>query len=109
MKPTNGGVIWTPQTSGPPNNLRRVSFVDSNTGWAVGASGTILMTTDGGGTWRDETSGVRVELRRVFFVDANTGYAVGRAGTILKRSPVSTPTALQFAAANTNSAETNAG
>ena len=30
------------------NGLHSTYFIDSNTGWAVGSSGTILKTTDGG-------------------------------------------------------------
>lgn len=40
---------WTTQSSGTTNELWAVSFVDANTGTAVGEGGTILRTTDGGG------------------------------------------------------------
>ncbi len=46
-----GGLILrngTRQPSGTNNFLYGVSFVDANTGWAVGAGGTILHTTTGG-------------------------------------------------------------
>ena len=33
----NGGATWTPQTSGTEADLRSVSFVDAQTGWAVGS------------------------------------------------------------------------
>ena len=45
---TNSGNIWTPQNSNTTKYLRDISFIDSNTGWIVGDSGTILYTPNGG-------------------------------------------------------------
>lgn len=45
------------QDSGTANALLGVSFVDANTGTAVGVRGTILRTTDGGTTWVAQDSG----------------------------------------------------
>ena len=42
---------WQPQVSGIALNLAEIFFIDSQTGWAVGDTGTILNTTDGGTTW----------------------------------------------------------
>ena len=56
LRTTDGGEIWTLQTSGTTNALNGVSFTDSNNGTAVGVSGTILRTTNGGETW-DFTNG----------------------------------------------------
>ncbi len=39
---------WARQSSPTTNTLLGVSFVDANTGWAVGGGGTILHTTTGG-------------------------------------------------------------
>src|SRR5260370_919497 len=73
------------------NTLRAVSFVDANTGTAVGDAGagvvvgdgaTIRRATDGGATWTPQTSGTTGGLDAVSFVDANTGAAVG--DTILR-------------------------
>jgi photosystem II stability/assembly factor-like uncharacterized protein len=49
LRTINGGAAWTAQDSGTTNWLSGVSFIDANTGWAVGGSGTILHTTNGGG------------------------------------------------------------
>ena len=55
-----------------------VSFIDANTGYAVGGEGTILRTTDGGSTVEHgQPSGTTTWLRDVCFTDANTGTAVG--------------------------------
>ena len=52
-------------------------------GWAVGDSGTVLMTTDGGATWKKQFVGAQSSLTQVFFVDARTGWVAGSAGTLL--------------------------
>ena len=58
--------------------------MDPLTGWAVGASGTILHTTDGGANWNPQPSGTGVTLFGLSFADASNGWAVGAGGTILK-------------------------
>ncbi len=75
---------WTSQKSGTTSYLSGVSFVDANTGTAVGGGGTILHTTDGGDTWTEQESGTTAPLYGVSFVDAYTGTAVGPAGTIIR-------------------------
>jgi hypothetical protein len=50
----DGGVTWSQQESGTSNFLSSVHFIDANTGWAVGDSGTILHTTNGGVTFVEE-------------------------------------------------------
>ena len=67
-----------------------VSFVDTNTGTAVGGScaingeSTIVRTTDGGNTWITQANPGTVCLFEVSFTDANTGTAVGDGGLILR-------------------------
>ena len=51
IRTTDGGVTWTPQTSGTTAWLLGVSFSDRSAGTTVGSGGTILRTTDGGATW----------------------------------------------------------
>jgi photosystem II stability/assembly factor-like uncharacterized protein len=55
------------------NDLYAVSYVDANTGWAVG-SATILKTTDGGVSWFFQTS-VTSYLNGIYFSDTQTGTA----------------------------------
>jgi len=83
---------WTsPSVQG--NTLEGVSFLDANTGWAVGAAGTVLKTTDGGTSWVAQIPspnncagfspyGSGCNLTGVNFVDANNGWVVGDYGTI---------------------------
>ena len=70
--------------SPPTEYLRSVYFTNSNIGWIVGFSGTILKTTDGGNSWSQQTSGTEQDLYSVYFVDASTGWVVGCGSTILK-------------------------
>jgi len=83
---SDGGVTWTPQTSGTGDDLNGVSFVDANNGWAVGGSGTIVHTSNGGVTWTPQTSGTGENLYGVSFVDPNNGWAVGGLGAIVQTS-----------------------
>ena len=72
------------QTPPAEGNILCVSYTDTNTGTAVGQSGTILRTTDGGATWTVQLSGTMNALSDVLFTDANRGMAVGANGTILR-------------------------
>ena len=81
LRTSDGGVTWTAQSSGTPNTLYGVFFVDADTGTVVG-NGTILRTDDGGTTWRTQPSGGSYVLSAVSFVDADTGTAVGASGII---------------------------
>ncbi len=63
-------------------NLRGVFFKDSNHGWIVGASATIVSTTDGGNTWSGGTGQVlgapgTTELTSVFVDTFGTGSGNG--------------------------------
>ena len=82
-KTADGGVTWTAQISGVGWNLIGVDFVDSQNGWAVGVSGTVLRTADGGVTWTPCTP-TTPGLAAVQFLDAQTGYVVNGVGPVLK-------------------------
>jgi len=50
--PTNAQEGWFWQNPLPQgNNLNSIHFIDSNIGWAVGHTGTVLKTTNGGTDW----------------------------------------------------------
>ena len=78
------GYGWLPQASNVTSNLYDVHFADSNNGWIVGFSGTILRTADGGANWSRQSSGTNRVLFGVHFADASNGWAVGFNGTILR-------------------------
>jgi photosystem II stability/assembly factor-like uncharacterized protein len=59
-------------------NLRAIHFVDSTTGWAGGAAGTVYHTTDGGRNWQPLSSGATVDISCIYFIDRNRGWMLGR-------------------------------
>jgi photosystem II stability/assembly factor-like uncharacterized protein len=76
---------WTWQNPLPQGNtLYSISFSDENTGYAVGRSGTIVITHDGGANWTPVYSGTRVDLNSVSAIGSNLAYAVGDNGILLK-------------------------
>lgn len=77
------GTNWVTQTPGVATNLDQISFVDTNNGWAVGASGTIIHTTNGGATWTAQTSGVNRNLREIDCPTTTFCVAVGSNDTVL--------------------------
>ncbi len=82
---TDGGQTWR-RGSYRGTTLYGVYFVNANTGWVVGGSGTIAKSTDGGSTWALETSPTSQNLLSVTFADANNGWAVGGNGVIIHTS-----------------------
>jgi photosystem II stability/assembly factor-like uncharacterized protein len=85
----NGAIAqWVPQNSGVKKDLWSVYFTDTNTGYAVGDSGTILKTSNAGTNWIALSSGTTLNLYSVQFTNANTGYIAGE--TILKTSNTGT-------------------
>jgi photosystem II stability/assembly factor-like uncharacterized protein len=107
-KTDDGGVSWTrqstfewkgtPSPANAPVDFYDVTFVDANTGWAVGWPEAIFKTTDGGATWVEQRLNRThlkppacdtckkdgVYLRKVQFLNSQHGWAVGRFGYIFK-------------------------
>ncbi|MCP4303650.1 MAG: hypothetical protein GY788_01965, partial [bacterium] len=59
-------------------DIHDVLFFDAQTGFAVGAGGTILATTDGGQSWSAQSAGTTARLEAVAFTDTQRGLAVGQ-------------------------------
>jgi photosystem II stability/assembly factor-like uncharacterized protein len=66
---------WVKLQSPVNLTLRKLSFVDSLTGWAAGEAGTIIRTTDGGNNWEIQNSTVQTFITDIFFLDRNFGWA----------------------------------
>ena len=66
---------WKKLQSPVNSNLRRLTFVDSLTGWTAGESGTIIRTTDGGNNWEVQNSTVQSFITDIFFVNKSIGWA----------------------------------
>ncbi|MCA6363340.1 MAG: T9SS type A sorting domain-containing protein [Bacteroidetes bacterium] len=74
---------WVQQNPGTSSTLFSVHFANGQSGWAVGAGGTIIHTADGGQNWQPQTSGVSTALNAVWFADTQQGWAAGDGGVIL--------------------------
>lgn len=89
VRTSDGGATWTVQSIGTSDRLAGVSFVDADTGWAVGFLGEcclarVFRTSDGGATWQMQVNGAFWGLNGVSFADANTGFGVGLQGTVVR-------------------------
>ena len=76
----DNGDSWRQAKSVPTRNtLVGVTFIDNQTGYAVGHAATILKTSDGGENWTLQYIEHRGEtpLFAVYFADAQNGIAVG--------------------------------
>jgi photosystem II stability/assembly factor-like uncharacterized protein len=67
---------WYQQNSRTTSYLCDITFIDMNTGYAVGRDGTIIHTTDTGENWAAQQSGTTVPLNSVYFIDKDNGWAV---------------------------------
>src|SRR5437667_444065 len=84
-------ISLTRRTAGPSDSQTKATLYaiafgrDSaaDTGWAVGASGTIQKTTDGGKTWDAQTTAVAGALRGIHVSNANEVTVVGDDGVTL--------------------------
>ncbi|MCH8330979.1 MAG: T9SS type A sorting domain-containing protein [Bacteroidetes bacterium] len=74
---------WDALVSNVTVDLNAIHFVNHDTGFVVGDSGTILKTIDGGATWNPQSSATTEELNDVHFRNASRGYIVGNNGVVL--------------------------
>src|SRR5688572_13328870 len=73
-------------------NMNDMSFIDNNTGLAVGGNGAIARTTDGGRNWQyisfkfinSANTVALAQLNDVHFVTPSVVYAVGSSGLMIK-------------------------
>ena len=89
LRSTNGGLLWTPVSSGTTQDLYSVSFgqvFDSLNVIACGANGTILRSTNAGISWVQSVSGTTSSLRSISYNGAIVGrvyFAAGDNGVIM--------------------------
>lgn len=76
---------WVKQNPlNPLYTFSSIDFINSNTGWCVGDSGTIVKTTNGGYNWLYQNLPSRLMLMSTKFINENTGFVCGDSGKILK-------------------------
>jgi photosystem II stability/assembly factor-like uncharacterized protein len=75
-----GQTGWYPLNTGVKTYLRDVAFISPDSGFAVGAAGTLLRTTDGGSSWNlvNISADSNDYLLRIRFVTSRLGFIVGR-------------------------------
>ena len=66
---------WKKLQSPVNYTLRRLTFVDSSTGWAAGELGSIIRTTNAGNNWEIQNSTVQSFITDIFFINNKTGWA----------------------------------
>ncbi|MGE5679747.1 MAG: YCF48-related protein [Bacillota bacterium] len=86
----DGGESWQKQTLPvDPIELRRLCFLNNNTGFAIGDGGLILATKDGGRNWVKQNSGDNEHLLRgISFLDDSTGWITGQMDNGKKRGGI---------------------
>ncbi|MCK9425809.1 MAG: YCF48-related protein [Ignavibacteriaceae bacterium] len=63
-----------------------IRFVNENTGWVVGVSGSIYQTTDAGQSWHEQRSNSTSSLSSIFFLDDQKGFVGGGNCSLLRTS-----------------------
>ncbi|MFZ1320674.1 MAG: T9SS type A sorting domain-containing protein [Ignavibacteria bacterium] len=56
--------------------LRNCFFINAETGWISGDSGTIIRTDNGGNTWTIQNTGIYSNIEDIFFLNNMTGWAL---------------------------------
>lgn len=88
MKTEDAGYTWA-HTPADNEFFSAIHFLNTETGYAVGRTGTILKTQNGGESWEILRNGntlikERLRLNDVHFSDAQTGYIIGDKGLFCK-------------------------
>ncbi|MBN2173372.1 MAG: T9SS type A sorting domain-containing protein [Bacteroidales bacterium] len=65
-------------------SIKGFSFVNNETGYAVGTGGLIMKYSSSEGGWRTTYSNTQTNLNSVYFTDESVGYMAGYKGIILK-------------------------
>jgi photosystem II stability/assembly factor-like uncharacterized protein len=86
LKTEDGGITWTKQIVPYHwSELHSVSFVNPETGFAVGL-GLLIKTTDGGKNWKEFTIDYKGYITKVYFVNSKTGFITGLSGNLFRTS-----------------------
>jgi photosystem II stability/assembly factor-like uncharacterized protein len=86
------GGLWQTQESGrfwrhrrvPGGSAIAIAFPSATTGWAIGPSGGISMTTDGGVSWTTQLASTGRHLSSIAFTDLEHGWAAGEEGALAR-------------------------
>ena len=65
------------------NNLYKIGFANSNTGWITGEMGTILKTSDGGNTWKNQYTLSNDNIIDLCVIDTGTLFILNNSNELL--------------------------
>jgi photosystem II stability/assembly factor-like uncharacterized protein len=82
-KTTNGGGNWIVQNTNTIYFWKASHFINSLTGFCIGAN-KIARTTNGGSNWMVEDVSLNATLRTIAFLNDNTGFVAGEGGKVFK-------------------------
>lgn len=83
FKTTNGGINWINNYS-PFSAINKIFFINENTGWGCGNSGTVIKTTNSGNNWSSQIIDNSVNLTSLCFVNSELGWSAGSNSKIYK-------------------------
>jgi len=82
LKTTNSGLNWI-EISSFNQEIAEIKFVNQQTGWVLGESGTVGRTTNGGSTWQNAAT-LPGNLYGISFPSPTTGFICGTGGAIYR-------------------------
>jgi photosystem II stability/assembly factor-like uncharacterized protein len=73
----DAGATWSTVIDQPGLGLNAITFINTDTGFAIGDMGVVLSTVNGGNTWTSVTSPLVSNFTGIKFINADTGFIVG--------------------------------
>lgn len=67
---------WIKVQSPTTRDLSKCFFINNNTGWVSGDSGTIIKTTNGGNNWVIQNTNIFNDIKSIFFISKTFGWAI---------------------------------
>lgn len=67
---------WVRQAGPVSANLKNCFFINNNTGWISGESGTVIKTTDAGSSWILQPTNISNDIQSIFFINERLGWAI---------------------------------
>ncbi|MEO8447020.1 MAG: YCF48-related protein [bacterium] len=67
---------WTAVQSPTTKTLKKITFINVNTGWMTGDSGAIIKTTNAGDNWLVQDSKITNDIHAHFFLNERIGWAL---------------------------------
>lgn len=78
FKTTNGGLSWSPVTSGSVFSIYDAEFLTEQLGWVCGNGGMVMKTSTGGNVWSQQSLGSSIELYEINFLGSLVGVVAGQ-------------------------------